>query len=600
MPAHTSVVLLSSSPPSSSRQQLTTMSNREIDRTSASDPEQEEVVGREDAEVEVPRVAGDGPEHRQIPAAREVQLDEEKKDQAAATAPPTSANVANVKKVFGMKRSNPTVKKGNDVYDQEQVYPEDAIYAETTPNARVWKTYEDESKSHDANMVGQAGDSADGLLVFAGLFSGVVTTFVAQSSQSLQPDYAAMSTSLLYESVLLQRAIANGSSVNTITPSPLNPTIAFVPATTDIWWLYLYVNIPSGTARDRSFTRQFRYAGFQKWRVGVFIGLPPVLMHLALAMFLVGLVIFLHPVQALSWIIGAGTILVYTAYAAATILPILFPQCPYRTPLCDLVYKSFCHITPRVTWNYKERFLSACRQGKLGSMFHYLPRVQARIPHPLWMIESKFVQQLSTKLAAEALYWLLNVSTKPTVQSIVMQSIGGLPMASEEMFLAFGGDTEAVDTLWYPLFKQCTQLDSEDSYYELLPGLERKLERLLRFYPRKAGLGSINVITLDTDSFELAVAILSNGYRLSNGETESISPGEFFIDIIHSSKLPPRCWYHLMIQSQDVLSPLDPDNDDHTNLFPLHLCSAFLCSFRISQYGLTQDFDSSFSSQIHL
>ncbi len=48
-----------------------------------------------------------------------------------------------------------------------------------------------------------------------------------------------------------------------------------------------------------------------------------------------------------------------------------------------------------------------------------------------------------------------------------------------------------------------------------------------------------------------------------------------------------------MIQSKDVLSPLDPDNDNHTNSFPLHLCSAILLSFRISQYGLMQKFDSS-------
>ncbi len=65
-------------------------------------------------------------------------------------------------------------------------------------------------------------------------------------------------------------------------------------------------------------------------------------MHLALAIFLFGLVIFLHPLHAaLSWFICAGAVLVYTAYVVATILPILFPQCPYRTPLCDLVYISF-------------------------------------------------------------------------------------------------------------------------------------------------------------------------------------------------------------------------------------------------------------------
>ncbi len=161
-----------------------------------------------------------------------------------------------------------------------------------------------------------------------------MTTFVVQTSQSLQPDYAAISASLLYKSVLVQRAIANGSSVSFIALSPLNPTIAFVPAITDVWvnglwftslflslttalvavlvkqWLHHYVALPSGTPRDRSLTRQFRYAGFQKWHVQVIVGLLPALMHLALAIFLVGLVIFLQPLrQALSWVICAGTVL---------------------------------------------------------------------------------------------------------------------------------------------------------------------------------------------------------------------------------------------------------------------------------------------------
>ncbi|KAK0492146.1 hypothetical protein EDD18DRAFT_1037631, partial [Armillaria luteobubalina] len=48
-------------------------------------------------------------------------------------------------------------------------------------------------------------------------------------------DYAAISASLLYESAFVQRAFANGTSVNHIAPSPLDPTIAFVPATKDAW-----------------------------------------------------------------------------------------------------------------------------------------------------------------------------------------------------------------------------------------------------------------------------------------------------------------------------------------------------------------------------
>ncbi len=51
---------------------------------------------------------GDG-EHGQTPAEQEVEAEEE--DQGPV-GPPTPADAANAKKVFGMKRSNPTVKKG--------------------------------------------------------------------------------------------------------------------------------------------------------------------------------------------------------------------------------------------------------------------------------------------------------------------------------------------------------------------------------------------------------------------------------------------------------------------------------------------------------
>ncbi|SJL00539.1 uncharacterized protein ARMOST_03852 [Armillaria ostoyae] len=589
------------------------MSISEIDRTSTLNQEQDNAIVREDAEAEEPGIGGDGG-HGQTPAKQEVESNEgEEEDKAPAAAPPTFVTAANAKTAFGMKRSNPTVKKGNDSYDYEQKYSEDAPYEEAAPAARVWRTYEDESRNHDANMVEESRDNVDVLLVFAGLFSAVVTTFVVQTSQSLQPDYTAMSASLLYESILVQRAIANGSSVNTIAPSPLNPIIAFVPATTDVWvnglwftslflslttalvavlvkqWLHHYVALPSGTPRDRSFTRQLRYGGFKKWHVQVIIGLLPVLMHLALAIFLSGLVIFLHPLQvALSWFICAGTVLVYTAYAVATILPILFPQCPYRTPLCNLVYVSLRHTVPRVTWspNYKRNFLSSYRQRDFSAMFRYLPSVRARTPQSLTTIESTFVQQRSTDLAAEALDWLFSVSSNPTVQSIVVQSVGGLPMASEEKLLALQGDNRAMDDVQDSVLKQSLQMvDSSTFYVEPVRGMELRLGRLLRFYPRLVGWYSF-AATPDLDLFELTTAILSNGYSVEDGETfESVCAGAFFMDIARSSKkLPPCHWYRLMMAKPgDVFQPLDPDNDDHANAFPLHLCSAILWSFDASQ-----------------
>ncbi|PBK75590.1 hypothetical protein ARMSODRAFT_1013031 [Armillaria solidipes] len=115
------------------------------------DPGQDEAVVRGDALEGEEQGVGGGGEHQRNLAEQDVESDEAAaEDKGPATAPPTAANTQTLS---GMKRSSPTVKKGNDTYDYEQKYPEDVIYEETTPNARVWRTYEDESKIHDTNMV---------------------------------------------------------------------------------------------------------------------------------------------------------------------------------------------------------------------------------------------------------------------------------------------------------------------------------------------------------------------------------------------------------------------------------------------------------------
>ncbi|KAK0492171.1 hypothetical protein EDD18DRAFT_1465616 [Armillaria luteobubalina] len=598
------------------------MSTREIDRTSNLDQKQDRASVHEDTEADLQGI-GVGGEHPQNLAEQEVEPDEaaggQDEDDAPASAPVPAANAAGAKTVFGMKRANPTVKRGNDMYDYEKKYPEDAIYEETTPNARVWRVHEDESKKHDDIMVEEFRDNVDVLLVFAGLFSAIITTFVVQTSQSLQVDNTAMLASLLYESILLQRAIANGSSVNSITPSPLNPTITFVPATSDVWvnglwftslflslttalvavlvkqWLHHYIALPSGTPRDRSLTRQFRYAGLQKWHVPAIIGLLPVVMHLALAIFLVGLVIFLQPLQqALSWVICAGTSLVYIAYVVATILPIIFPQCPYQTPLCNLIYISFHCIVPQVTWYHKQLFLSLYRQRDFKTMFCYLPCIQARQQLSMAMIESNFVYHTSTDLAPEALHWLFSVSFNPTVQSIVIQSTGGLPMASEEKYKALWcGAMEFSHTvlLWSHLgFETATG-------QEPVPGMGPDLERLLRFYDGFQVKDDFK-ISSNIDSFEQDVAISScNALIVKDGAT-IVSPDAFFINILSgstgASKLPPHSWLLLVQRAAEwgAFETLDPVKDDHTNMFPLYLCSAILQSFHILPKDLTQGFNS--------
>ncbi len=228
-------------------------------------------------------------------------------------------------------------------------------------------------------MVEESRDGVDVLLVFvrfswsirlllislyqAGLFSAVVTTFVALTSQSLQADFTEMSANLLFEMINIQRAIASGASLDTVAPSPLNPNITFIASMTSVWvnglwftclalslttalvsvlvkqWLHHYMALPSGTPREQSLLQQFRYAGLQKWRVsGYHWPTPCSYAHCPCYLF-VGLVIFLGPLQdAIAWVVGTITVIAYMAYLMAHILPLFFPQCPYRTSLCDLLH----------------------------------------------------------------------------------------------------------------------------------------------------------------------------------------------------------------------------------------------------------------------
>ncbi len=88
------------------------MSLHEIDGMSALVPRQYDAIVREDVEAEEPGIGRDG-EHRQNPAKQAAESDAaEEEDQAPAAALPTSATAASTKKIFGMKRSTPTVKKG--------------------------------------------------------------------------------------------------------------------------------------------------------------------------------------------------------------------------------------------------------------------------------------------------------------------------------------------------------------------------------------------------------------------------------------------------------------------------------------------------------
>ena len=192
----------------------------------------------------------------------------------------------------------------------------------------------------------------------AGLFSAVVTTFVAQTCQRLEADFTEVNAHLMYESINIDRARAAGLSILEVPRSQLTPFSRVRPSQTAVWvnglwftslalslttalmavltkqWIHQYMSVPSGTPRDRSRIRQFRYMSLQRWQVPVIIGLLPVLMHIALGVFFAGLIVYLYSLNtAMSGVVTGIASTAFIVYFLTNLLPLYKPDCPYKTPL---------------------------------------------------------------------------------------------------------------------------------------------------------------------------------------------------------------------------------------------------------------------------
>jgi hypothetical protein len=199
----------------------------------------------------------------------------------------------------------------------------------------------------------------------SGLFSAVLTAFVVESYQRLSPD-TSYQMFLMMQQMSLQMSSFNtpigiiNSTYQPLFPIPVAETTdqPFQPSSTDIcvnvlWfaslifslmtasfgilvkqWLreYLAVTNPSPQARLR--IRHFRYPELQRWKVIEIAAVLPLLQQLSLALFFLGLCYFTESVHSS---IGRTTLPLVAGWAfcfvTVTILPLIFPRCPYKTTL---------------------------------------------------------------------------------------------------------------------------------------------------------------------------------------------------------------------------------------------------------------------------
>ncbi|KAI0789524.1 hypothetical protein C8Q75DRAFT_165957 [Abortiporus biennis] len=229
----------------------------------------------------------------------------------------------------------------------------------------AWRIFHKYLRQQDEDLVRGWMDEIDGLLIFSGLFSAVVTTFVVDSYKALQPDPNATTNLLLLQisAQLGSLTVSNGFLNSTVSPASLaNITAAVAPTTlaskvNALWiaslifslataaiaivvrqWLREYLIHPSGPPRQLARIRQLRYNKLQSWGIPYIIVTLPILLQVSLALFLVGLLYQLWDLNnAVAIVATIFTALTLTFIFGTSLIPGIILDCPYRSLQASLI-----------------------------------------------------------------------------------------------------------------------------------------------------------------------------------------------------------------------------------------------------------------------
>ncbi|KAH9944511.1 uncharacterized protein BXZ73DRAFT_87395 [Epithele typhae] len=293
----------------------------------------------------------------------------------------------------------------------------------------AWAACAKALRDYDEDIITRWKEEIDTLLVFAGLFSAVVTTFNIEAYKLLQQQPEDSSAALLAQISAQLKSITSGSN---ITDPETTAVVSFKPSAfairlNTLWfsslvcsllsaslgllvkqWLREYLAGASSVSRESIRVRQFRHDGLRRWHVSAIILFLPILLQVALLLFLAGLLDLLwtlHPVVAS--VVTALVAVAVLFHTATIILPIPSKNadCPYRSPqswaLCATV-QAVKRVVASVATHYHARLYNP---GPLPSHQSHTNGHGATTPDPFasrldlpHFVQSKLAATLSAYL----------------------------------------------------------------------------------------------------------------------------------------------------------------------------------------------------------
>ena len=181
-------------------------------------------------------------------------------------------------------------------------------------------------------------------------------------------------------------------------------------------WINEYLHGISGAPRELARLRQYRLNGLIKWRVAAIVALLPILLQLALAMFLIGLLVLLWSLHTAVASVASVLVGLLASFSiGTTILPLLQSDCAYLSPLSLSAFFLWeqIKITPQwvkywllegctlvLQWLMKRQFIA--RRPNLWdrldmAVFHLaLPFLDPPTPVQSWRGREQFIVAMSS------------------------------------------------------------------------------------------------------------------------------------------------------------------------------------------------------------
>ncbi|QRW11501.1 DNA-directed RNA polymerase subunit beta' [Ceratobasidium sp. AG-Ba] len=297
---------------------------------------------------------------------------------------------------------------------------------ELAPDAGIWQLYVEEATEYDNELVREKNGNLDVMLLFAALFSAILTAFLIESKNLLQEDTGDVTVSLLLAIAQSQQRIEQNPQML----SPIERPAFSVPASArwinGLWftalalslaaaliamlakeWLIAYTASRSRSARTYAHLHQKRLNGMIRWQALHIIDLLPSMLHVSLLLFSLGLAVYLWALDssiAIAEIVITAIVLSF--YGITTLLGSLYESCPYVTQISKY----------------------------MRAIFHLFKAAKAHEGQP--QIEAGI--QDTIKVSYEdlrALLWLTEHASDPAISDCACQALAGLPVDGD---LAFG------------------------------------------------------------------------------------------------------------------------------------------------------------------